>query len=140
MTDPTKPWFRQFGPLGWRRRTEYVPIVHAKLALLGYLWWHDEDESGMVVDVIGFTGVRLWISSANFTRSSPRNLELGFWTEEPTLLDGAQRFLVQVMASSEGVDSEFDAFTPDLVPYDFDDEAMADHAAEFGFGLGFEDE
>ena len=60
----------------------------------------------MVVDVIGFTGVRLWISSANFTRSSPRNLELGFWTEEPTLLDGAQRFLVQVMASSEGVDSE----------------------------------
>jgi hypothetical protein len=121
--------------LGWRKRNENVPIVHAKLALVGHLWWHDEDGTGMVADVIGFAARRLWISSANFTRASRRSLEFGFWTEEQTLLDGAERFLVQLMASSEGVDADSDAFRPDLAPYEFDDEAMADYAAEFGFGV-----
>lgn len=118
--------------LGWRKtRNENVPIVHAKLALLGHLWWHDEDGLGMVTDVIGFSARRLWISSANFTRSSRHSLEFGFWTEEQSLLDGAERFLVQLMGSSEGVDPEYDAFRPDLAPYEFDDEAMAEAAADF---------
>jgi hypothetical protein len=118
--------------LGWRKtRNENVPIVHAKLALLGHLWWHDEDGLGMVTDVIGFSARRLWISSANFTRSSRHSLEFGFWTEEQSLLDGAERFLVQLMGSSEGVDPESDAFRPDLAPYEFDDEAMAEAAADF---------
>lgn len=110
-----------------------VPIVHAKLALLGHLWWHDEDALGYVDDVIGFRPRRLWISSANFTRSSRRSLEFGFWTEEPALLDGAERFLVKLMGSSEGVDPASDVFQPDLAPYEFDDEATADYAAEFGW-------
>jgi hypothetical protein len=118
--------------LGWRKtRNENVPIVHAKLALLGHLWWHDEDGSGMVTDVIGFKARRLWISSANFTRSSRHSLEFGFWTEEQSLLDGAERFLVLMMGSSEGVDPESDAFRPDLEPYEFDDEAMAEAVADF---------
>lgn len=120
--------------LGWRKaRSEFVPIIHAKLALLGHLWWHDEDGLGYADDVIGFRPRRLWISSANFTRSSRRSLEFGFWTEEPSLLDGAERFLVMLMESSEGLDPELDVFQPDLAPYEFDDEAMADYAAEFGF-------
>jgi len=118
--------------LGWRKtRNENVPIVHAKLALLGHLWWHDEDGLGMVTDVIGFSARRLWISSANFTRSSRHSLEFGFWTEEQSLLEGAERFLVQLMGSSEGVDPESDAFRPDLAPYEFDDEAMAGALADF---------
>jgi hypothetical protein len=118
--------------LGWRKtRNENVPIVHAKLALLGHLWWHDEDGLGMVTDVIGFSARRLWISSANFTRSSRHSLEFGFWTEEQSLLAGAERFLVQLMSSSEGVDPESDAFRPDLAPYEFDDEAMAEALADF---------
>lgn len=120
--------------LGWRRtRSESVPIIHAKLALLGHLWWHDEDALGMVDDIIGFDARRLWISSANFTRSSRRSLEFGFWTEEPSLLEGAERFLVKLMGSSEGLDAASDVFQPDLAPYEFDDEAMADYAAEFGW-------
>ena len=119
--------------LGWRKIHEFVPIIHAKLALLGHLWWHDEDALGFVDDVIGFRARRLWISSANFTRSSRRSLEFGFWTEEPSLLGGAERFLVMLMGSSEGLDPEADVFEPDLAPYEFDDEAMADYAAEFGF-------
>jgi hypothetical protein len=31
-----------------------VPLMHAKVALLGELWWHDEDALGHVADVIGF--------------------------------------------------------------------------------------
>jgi hypothetical protein len=118
--------------LGWRKtRNKNVPIVHAKLALLGHLWWHDEDGLGTVTDVIGFKARRLWISSANFTRSSRHSLEFGFWTEEQSLPDGAERFLVLMMGSSEGVDPESDAFRPDLEPYEFDDEAMAEAVADF---------
>jgi hypothetical protein len=66
--------------LGYRRRGPLVPIMHAKMALLGHLWWHDEGPLGHVDDVIGFTPKRLWLSSANFSSSSRRNLEWGFWT------------------------------------------------------------
>lgn len=125
--------------LGWRPAPgDIVPIVHAKLALLGHLWWHDEDELGYVDEVIGFRARRIWISSANLTRASRRSLEFGFWTEEPSLLAGAERFLVKMMGSSEAVNPTTDAFEPDLAPYEFDDEAMADYAAEFGFGIADE--
>lgn len=128
-----------FRTLGWRRAPgDIVPIVHAKLALLGHLWWHDEDALGYVDEVIGFRPRRLWISSANFTRASRRSLEFGFWTEEPSLLEAAERFLVRLMAASEAVDPASDAFEPDLAPYEFDDEAMADYAAEFGLGIADE--
>jgi hypothetical protein len=40
---------------------------------------------------------------------------------------------VKLMGSSEGLDPASDVFQPDLAPYEFDDEAMADYAAEFGF-------
>ncbi len=116
--------------LGYRRLGSFPPIVHAKLALLGHLWWHDEGPLGHVEDVIGFTPCRLWISSANFTRSSRRNLEFGYWTEDRALVQGAERFLVRLMRSSEALDPEADAFDPDLAPVDFDDVAMAEAWAE----------
>jgi hypothetical protein len=56
MFDGTVPTIRT---LGFRRIGDLVPIVHAKLALLGHLWWHDEDAEGQVADVIGFEGQRL---------------------------------------------------------------------------------
>jgi hypothetical protein len=55
--------------------------LHDKLALIGELRWHDEDELGGCADVVGFE-IRPWVSSANFTNSSPRNIEFGFWTKE----------------------------------------------------------
>jgi hypothetical protein len=48
----------------------YVPLIHAKLALLGELWWHDEDALGHIADVTGFRARRLWVSSVNFTVSA----------------------------------------------------------------------
>lgn len=117
--------------LGYRRLDDRLPpIIHAKLALLGHLWWHDEGPLGHVDDVIGFAPRRLWVSSANFTRSSRASLEFGYWTEDPELVGGAERFLVKLMRASEGLDPAADAFEPDLAPFEFDDEAMAEAWAE----------
>jgi len=115
-----------FRTLGYRRRQDFPPILHAKLALLGRLWWHDEDALGYPEDVIGFTRQRLWISSANFTRSSRHNLEFGYWTEDAALLQGAESFLVSLMRDSEDVDPDADAPDPTLAPVAFDDDAIAE--------------
>ena len=66
--------------LGFRKSKEhqFPPIIHTKLALLGHLWWHDEDGSPAgVADVTGFEPFRLWISSANFTGSTPLSVVRG---------------------------------------------------------------
>ena len=134
---PSSPGYAEPIPtirtLGFRKSKEhqFPPIIHAKLALLGHLWWHDEDGSPAgVADVTGFEPFRLWISSANFTSSSRRSLEFGYWTEDPALLQGAERFLIKLMRSSEALDPYSDYFEPELVPVEYDDEAMAQAMAE----------
>jgi len=115
--------------IGYRRTgRQLAPILHAKLALLGHLWWHDEGPLGEVDDVIGFAAGRLWVSSANFTTAFRDSLEVGYWTEDRSLLQGAGRFLIELMRSSEGLDPAADSSDPDLAPYEFDDDAMAEAA------------
>ncbi len=127
--------------LGYRKVSQRLPpIIHAKLALLGHLWWHDEGPLGDVDDIIGFTPRRLWVSSANFTRSSRGSLEFGYWTEDPGLVEGAERFLIKLMRSSEALDPASDAFDPDLAPIEFDDEAMAEAWAELRWDDGIADD
>jgi len=134
---PSSPIYNEPIPtirtLGFRKSKAHQmpPIIHAKLALLGHLWWHDEDDSPAgVADVTGFQPFRLWTSTANFTKSSRSNLEFGYWTEDPALLEGAERFLVKLMRSSEALDPAVDHFEPELVPVEYDDEAMAEAMAE----------
>jgi hypothetical protein len=122
--DAMLPTIRMLGFRSKERR--HVPIVHAKLALLGQMWWHDEGALGHVEDVIGFTPQQLWISSANFTAASRRSLEFGYLTEQHELLEGAERFLVRLMGSSEDLDPDADVTDPELAHVDFDDEAMAE--------------
>ena len=100
--------------LGFRPRgnNDRPPIPHAKLALLGHLWWHNEGALGHDEDVVGFDARRLWISSANFTSSSRRNIEFGYWTEDPALIQGAERLLGRLMGSSEALDPDSDLFDP----------------------------
>jgi len=108
------------------------PVVHAKLAILGHFWWHDEGPIGNVEDVIGFTAKRLWVSSANFTRGSRRSLDFGYWTEEPALIEGVQGFLLRLIAASEPIDAPADGLDPELASVEFDNEAMAEALAEMG--------
>jgi hypothetical protein len=126
--------------IGFRKKDKrLVPLMHAKLALLGELWWHDEDALGYVADVYGFRARRLWVSSANFTSSSRRSLEHGFWTDDRRLVEGYQDFLLKLVGASEGLDGE-DEPTPQLLPAEYDDEAIAEVAAEMSWDENDEEE
>src|SRR5262249_40944785 len=92
--------------------------------------WTDEDPMGGVTDYIWFQEQRLWVSSANFTYASRRSLEFGYWTEDPDLMRGVRRFLATLIATSEDLDATTDTPDPELAEIEWDDEAMADAAAE----------
>jgi len=88
--------------------------LHAKMLLLGELWWHDEDEFG-IADITGFRPKRLWLGSVNGTASSRANLESGIWMAEPTLLREATRFIAGLLRHSEDLDPDAHDLQPDLV-------------------------
>lgn len=110
-----------------------APIAHAKLAVLGRMWWHDEGPLGHVEDIIGFTAQRLWVSSANFTQNSRRCLEFGYWTEDKALVDAAEHFLVQLLGASEDLDATDDKLNPDLEAVEYDDVAMLEALADMSW-------
>lgn len=127
LPDVAIPMFRS---IGFRRvGDQLVPILHTKLVLLGNLWWHDEGPLGDVTDVFGFAPERLWVGSANGTRSSRSNLEMGVWLNDPQLLNAARRFLTAVIRHSEDIDSTNDVLEPEFASFEFDDEAMAEASA-----------
>jgi hypothetical protein len=118
--------------MGYRKvGNQLVPWVHAKLALLGSLNWTDEHPSGHVVDEYFFTPQRLWIGSANFTISSRRSLEVGLWTAEESLLRAAKAFLLGLIELSEPLGKGPDALTPQFLPVEYDDAAIAAYLAEY---------
>lgn len=109
--------------LGYRRASDkLVPILHAKLALLGHVWRYED----WIGEGMSFTPCRLWISSANFTERSRESLEFGFWTEDADLVRGASRFLVKVLGYSEPLESDADTPDPELAQVEYDDYAMAE--------------
>lgn len=130
-----------FRTLGFRkaRSNDSVPIPHAKLVLLGHLCWIDDKDFSSATEIISFRAVRLWVTSANFTSSSRRNLEFGFWTEDPALLGGAERYLVKLMRSSEALNPASDVFDPELAPVEYD-AAVVSEALEDLYGRPGEDE
>jgi hypothetical protein len=140
IDDEVLPTVRTLGYRRQRGRIDLTPILHAKLALLGHLWWHDEGPLGEVDDFVGFSPGRLWVSSANFTRSSRRSLEFGYWTENPALLEGTQRFLLGLIRASEGLDPLADIPDPTLAPVELDDDAFAEYLAESDWNEAVDDD
>ncbi|HEY5180662.1 MAG TPA: hypothetical protein VIJ07_12980 [Dermatophilaceae bacterium] len=113
--------------VGFRKSGQrLVPIVHAKIALLGRMRWTDEHPSGYAVDQLSFEAERLWIGSANFTRSSRRGLEMGMWTTDAQLMAGAREFLLNLVAISEPLGTGPDTPAPELLPVSYDDAAMSE--------------
>lgn len=108
-----------------------MPLVHAKVLLLGEVLYSDEGPVGDVGDYLLFAPRRLWLGSSNFTFNSRRSLEFGVWSNDPALLDHAKGFLADLLSYSEPFGSQHLTPEPELVPYHFDDEAMAEYAAEF---------
>jgi hypothetical protein len=119
-----------FRTLGFRKTAgKYPPpLVHAKLALLGHLLhWHVDAPGD--VEAVAFQPIRLWVSSANFTKGSRRNVEFGYWTEDPTMLKAAEHLLVRLIAESEAVDTNVDDWNPEMAPVDYDHDAMIEAMA-----------
>jgi hypothetical protein len=115
--------------IGYRRVSgRLVPILHAKLLLLGVLTWYEDEEYGSG-EFLRFDPERLWVGSANGTRSSRSSLEFGCWLDDHVLLERARRFLAEVVAHSESFDPDSDDMAPDLVDPEFDDQAMAEAAS-----------
>jgi len=130
MNDSGVPAVRE---LGFRRvGNNLVPIVHAKMALVGDMCWTDEHPSGHVVDEVFFVPRKLWIGSANFTRSSRRSLEFGTWVTDKVLLKAARRFLLGLVAMSEPLRHGPDDMEPELAPVEYDDAAFAEYMREVG--------
>lgn len=114
--------------LGFRKVSDdLVPIVHAKLLLLGRMHWSDEHPSGHVADIHYFVPERLWVGSANFTESSRRSLEMGMWTTDPDLLKAARVWLLRLIAMSEPLRSPNDELDPELAPVEYDKSALAEY-------------
>lgn len=95
---------------------------------------------GHVEDVTGFRPLRLWISSANLTGSSRRNLEFGFWTEGPKLVAGARDFIESLISVSEALDPESDLPDPDFAAVEFDDAAFGEYFADLDSGEDDDDD
>lgn len=100
--------------IGYRKEDKrMVRILHTKMLLLGELWWRDEEPLG---DVLRFTPYRLWVGSAPTARQARE----GIWNSDCGLriarsLDGALRFLVQVLAHSEDWVPDSNNSLPDVV-------------------------
>lgn len=109
-----------------------MPILHAKLALLGDMCWTDEHPSGHIVDQTFFVPRRLWVGSANFTGSSRRSLEFGAWLTDASLLRAARAFLLDLVAHSEPLRDGPDEMQPEFAPVEYDDAAFIEYLRESG--------
>lgn len=115
--------------LGYRRvGDDYVPLLHAKLMLLGELIWMEDEEFGLG-DITRFESRKLWIGSANGTWWSRSSLEMGCWQAQPELLSSAKDFLARILANSENLDPDADTMEPELAAPIYDDVAMAEATA-----------
>jgi hypothetical protein len=74
------------------------------------------------------------------TESSRRSLEFGYWTEVDALLEGAERFLVKLMRSSEALDPDSDHFDPDMAPVEYDHEMFGHVMNDMGHHFGGPDD
>jgi hypothetical protein len=113
--------------VGYRKVDNHlVPIVHAKMLLLGQMGWTDEDPVGGVADYSYFIPECVWIGSANFTKSSRKSLEMGMWTSDPSLLAAARTWLLTLISISEPFGASADDPSPELLPVEYDEAAMID--------------
>jgi hypothetical protein len=128
--DPTPRGFESVRVAGVsRQQRTAVPLVHAKLLLLGEC---GESENDFGESVIYFEPQKTWLGSANLTFNSRRSLEFGLWTSDPSLLDLVSRFLTDLLSYSELLDSYQLNAEPERIRYEFDDAAMYEYLIEHG--------
>lgn len=135
LTEVIGPWTRLpllSDPLGPVRvlgyRGDKTPILHAKLLLLGVVYWLEDHE--FLTERLVFRPQRLWWGSANFTTFSQSHLEIGTLTDDPGLIEHAYRYLLDIIRLSEPFHSQTLWPTPDLAEAEWDDAAFEEYVAE----------
>jgi hypothetical protein len=124
----------ELGPvrkLGWPGNEDGKPLLHAKLLVLGDLRinvYGPDDCIGE--EVLDFEPRAVWWGSANWTQSSRKHLEFGFFSDDPALVSELTDFATDLIAFSEPMDTTCDEPNPNLVSVEFDDAAMAEAMAE----------
>ena len=106
-----------------------APLLHAKMLVLGEIQGFDDDEYDWGVH-LRFEARRAWLGSANWTMASESGLEFGVWVDEPTLVRQVADYVCAVITFSEPFGSTCSGPAPDLVHAKWDDEAMAEAAAD----------
>jgi hypothetical protein len=110
------------------------PIAHAKLLVLGEIGVEDfgPDFAPDYYVECRFTPQRVWFGSANWTEAARNHLEFSFVCDDPALAEHATAFVAEMIPFSEPVDSACAGPEPNLVQVGYDDEAIAQAAAEMG--------
>lgn len=115
---------------GWRQDDSgrLGPLLHAKMLVLAIGWeWEDDEEWTGMLRKVELQSV--WLGSANWTDSAAKHLEVGVWSTDRQLTREAWRFLADVLAFSEPLSAATRGPEPDLLPVQFDDEAIMDYLA-----------
>lgn len=123
----------EVGPIrmsGWRGPSG-KPLAHAKLLVLGELFWDEVGpDDGPQVEEGFVEATSVWWGSANLTDKSANHLEVGFWCDDPELLRNALGFMDDLLAFSEPADSLCPGPEPNLLHVEWDDDAMWEAVAD----------
>jgi hypothetical protein len=136
--EPLEP----LGPVrlaGWRG-AKNLPLLHAKLLVLGDATGYDNDDDPPWGLIYNFKPTRAWIGSANWTKGSENSLEFGIWVDEPSLVSHVLTFVLDVLRFSEPLDTPHDVPTPQLAEGTWDHEAMMEAMRDMRWSREEDDE
>lgn len=124
---------------GYRRKRK-TPLVHAKLLVLGEIILGEiGPEEGPTMEESWFEPRSVWWGSANWTKRAPTHLEVGFWSDDPALVEVAADFMGDLLAFSEPAEAVTESPESNLVPIEYDEEAMREAAQELYYAAVEED-
>ncbi|OMC26433.1 hypothetical protein A5738_02885 [Mycobacterium colombiense] len=117
------------------RNDQHKPIAHAKLLVLGEIGVESfgPDFAPDYDEECRFIPQRVWFGSANWTEAARNHLETGFACDDAQLVEEATSFIAEMIAFSEPVDSASVGPEPNLVQVEYDEDAIAQAAAERQF-------
>lgn len=128
--------------IGWQQsgtQNTQLPLPHAKLLVLGEIGWQQYDTPYGEQEKFRFVPQRVWFGSANWTEAASYHLETGFVCDDPNLVREAESFVADMIAFSESVESHSALPEPELVDLPWDNDAMAEAAAELDYDFDPDD-
>ena len=119
--------------LGVRDRDSRKPLLHAKLLVLGEIRWITySPASAPEFEELRFVPQSVWWGSGNWTEGSRSHLEVGFMSDDPSLVREATDFVATLIQFSEPADTTCVAPEPNLLYVDYEDAAFIEYERERG--------